>query len=50
MKKNTKTKEFELKSYRALMEERLTKEEIQTIEEQAALEFKALTSLQDDIA
>lgn len=32
------------------MEERLTKEEIQMIEEQASLEFKALKSLQDDIA
>lgn len=50
MKKNTKTKKFELKSYRALMEERLTKEEIKMIEEQAASEFKALKSLQDDIA
>lgn len=50
MTKNVKNKKFELKSYRALMEQRLTKEEIQMIEEQALLEYKALKALQDDIA
>jgi hypothetical protein len=42
-----KTKRFELKSFQDLMGKRLTKEEIQMIEEQAALEFKVLKSLQD---
>jgi DNA-binding Xre family transcriptional regulator len=50
MKKDMKTKKIELKSFQALMEKRLTKEEIQMIKEQATLEFKALKSLQDDIA
>ena len=50
MKKNNKTKKYELKSFQVLMEKRLTKKEIQMIQEQAALEFKALKSLQDDIA
>lgn len=50
MKKDIKTKKIELKSFHALMEQRLTKEEIQIIQEQAMLEFKALKSLQDDIA
>ena len=50
MKKSIKTKAFELKSFQALMEERLTKEEIQMIKDQAALEYRSLKSLQDDIA
>jgi hypothetical protein len=50
MKKNIEIKKFELKSFKALMEKRLTKEEIQMIKEQTALEFKAFKSLQDDIA
>ena len=50
MKKNIEIKKFELKSFKALMEKRLTKEEIQMIKEQTALEFKTLKSLQDDIA
>jgi ribosome-binding protein aMBF1 (putative translation factor) len=45
-----KTKKFELKNFHDLMKKRLTKEEIETIQEQANLEFKALKSLQDDIA
>jgi len=45
-----KTKKYELKNFQDLMKKRLTKEEIQMIQEQAALEFKALKSLQDDIA
>ncbi len=49
MKINIKIKNFELKSFKALMEKRLTREEIQMIKEQTALEFKALESLQDDI-
>jgi hypothetical protein len=42
MKKNIKIKKFELKSFKALMEKRLTKEEIQMIKEQTSFEFKAL--------
>ena len=50
MKKNIKTKKFELKNFDDLTKELLTKEEIKVIKEQAALEFKALKALQDDIA
>ncbi|HEX4068934.1 MAG TPA: helix-turn-helix domain-containing protein [Candidatus Babeliales bacterium] len=50
MKKNIKSKKYELKDFHDLMKKRLTKEEIQMIQEQAELEFKALKALQDDIA
>ena len=47
--KKKETKIFKTKSFQKLMEKRLTKAEIAEVENQVALEVRALKSLQSDV-